>query len=347
MRKNFITLLKVISVFLVILIHSISRCWDQMDVNSFMFKAFTFVDVIARIGVPIFLMCSGNIFLNRDDSLFKILFKYILKIYLIFILFNMIYKVIDVYMYKDGVMSFDLIMLFIKNSIMLQGVYHLWYLKVVIITYLFIPIFKYFIKYNKVFVDMFILIILLLFFLSPHFINNNKYHLFIIHNGYILYFYLGYFLYKYKNKILTLLMIPSGIFGFIYTYIKTINISKLYLKGNELYLNYNRFNILLMSILIFTLFIYLEDYIKNKKYMKVINYISKYNLTIYLVHGLVIGGLSYLKIINITHYNHLYMLFINMFIIYVCSFILSFIILLIKDKIIYIIKVRRKVEVVK
>ena len=163
MRKNFITLLKVLSIFLVILIHSISRAWDQMNVNSFIFKAFTFIDVIARIGVLIFLMCSGNIFLNRDDKPSKIIFKYILKIYLVFILFNMIYKIIDVYMYKDGTLSLSLFILFIKNSLLLQGVYHLWYLKVVIITYLFIPIFKLFTNKNNLIIDTTILIILLIY----------------------------------------------------------------------------------------------------------------------------------------------------------------------------------------
>ena len=341
MRKNFITLLKVLSIFLVILIHSISRAWDQMNVNSFIFKAFTFIDVIARIGVLIFLMCSGNIFLNRDDKPSKIIFKYILKIYLVFILFNMIYKIIDVYMYKDGTLSLSLFILFIKNSLLLQGVYHLWYLKVVIITYLFIPIFKLFTNKNNLIIDTTILIILLIYFLSPIVIKNPSYNLFIIHNGYILYFYLGYYLYKYKNKLLTLIMIPSGIYGFIYTYIKTIKLSQSLGHGNELYLNYNRFNILLMAILIFTLFSYLEDIIKNKKYMKVINFLSKYNFTIYLVHGLVIGALQYLKIINITKYNSLLYLFINMIIIYICSLTTAYILLFIKDKFKKVFKIKK------
>ena len=78
MKKQYINFLKFISIILVIFIHCISKAWNSSDVNSNMFKVLTFIDSIARVCVPIFAMCSGAIFLNRDDSIKKIIFKYIL-----------------------------------------------------------------------------------------------------------------------------------------------------------------------------------------------------------------------------------------------------------------------------
>ena len=327
-KYNYITLLKIISMFLVILIHSISRAWGELNVNSFIFKELTFVDTIARIGVPIFLMCSGFIFLNRDDNILKIIFKYTLKIYLIFILFNMVYKVIDAYMYKDSVMNFDLIKLFIKNSVCLEGVYHLWYLKIVIITYLLIPVFKFLINSKIKYIDHYIFIVLLFIFIGPYFIKNTDYSMFIHRYGYVIYFYLGYYLTKYKNKICNIALGIGSILAFIYTFIKTLEISKTLGVGNELYLGYNTWNVLVYASFIFIIFSYLEKHLNKEK---IISYLGMNNFYIYLIHGLVIGALTKFKVIDIYHYNHLIMLFVNAVIIYVTSLLITSVYVYLKD----------------
>ena len=161
--KKYITILKVICTFLVVIIHTISRTWNILALDSLAFKTLTLIDVCCRCAVPIFLMCSGAIFINRDDSIYKIIFKYILKLYLIFIIFNSVYMFFKLAMLENNVISFSLIKNIVFNSIKFNYVYQFWYLKVCIICYLFIPIFKFIRKKENTILDILILIILFIF----------------------------------------------------------------------------------------------------------------------------------------------------------------------------------------
>ena len=86
MKKEYINFLKILSILFVINIHVLSKAWNQSIPSSLNFKILTFIDIAFLVCVPIFAMCSGNIFLNRDDSNKKIILKYVLKMYFIFIL---------------------------------------------------------------------------------------------------------------------------------------------------------------------------------------------------------------------------------------------------------------------
>lgn len=327
MKKQYINFLKFISIILVIFIHCISKAWNALDVHTSMFKALTFIDSIARVCVPIFAMCSGAIFLNRDDSIKKIIFKYILKIYIVFIIFNFSYKLVDLFIYKDGVLSFNILLSFIKDSILLRSIYHLWYLKIVIIMYAFIPIFKYFINKNKDYINHIILAILfILFSILPIFIKDNHFVIFVSSFGYLLYFYLGFYLDKYKFKFENIIFLILGITSLIYTYINTINLCIKLNMPNEEFLGYQRINILLMAIFVFILF-------KHFNYSKISKFLdneAKHNFNIYLFHGFVIGGLQFMHIINVYKYSNIIFLFINVIIVYICCYIISIILIKIK-----------------
>ena len=327
MKKQYINFLKFISIILVICIHLISKAWNSVSINSSTFKILTFIDCIARISVPIFAMCSGAIFLNRDDSVKKIIFKYILRIYLIFILFNFVYKIVDLIIYKDGIISFNILLTFLKDSILLKSIYHLWYLKIVIIMYAFIPIFKYFINKNKKYIDHIILVVLfILFQILPILINNSYFTWFIGYFGYLLYFYLGFYLDKYKFKYINILLFIGYIISFIYTYINTINLCLKLNMPNEKYMGYQNLSILIMACFIFSIIKYKEKLFEKEKVKNFLEIEAKHNFNIYLFHGLVIGGLQFIKIINIYDYSNIFKLIIYIILVYICCFMISYII---------------------
>ena len=321
MKKQYINFLKFISIILVIFIHCISKAWNASDVNSNMFKVLTFIDSIARVCVPIFAMCSGAIFLNRDDSIKKIIFKYILKIYIIFIIFNFSYKLVDLFIYKDGVLNINILFTFLKDSLLLRSIYHLWYLKIVIIMYAFIPIFKLLINKNKYINHIILITLFIIFSVLPIFIKESHFIYICGSFGYLLYFYLGFYLDKYKFKFENIIFFILSIVSLIYTYINTINICIKTNMPNEEFLGYQRINILLMAVFVFIL----AKHFKYDKISKFLDIEAIHNFNIYLFHGFVIGGLQYLKIINVYKYNNIIMLFINVILVYVCCFIISYI----------------------
>ena len=321
MKKQYINFLKFISIILVIFIHCISKAWNASDVNSNMFKVLTFIDSIARVCVPIFAMCSGAIFLNRDDSIKKIIFKYILKIYIIFIIFNFSYKLVDLFIYKDGILNMNILLSFLKDSFLLRSIYHLWYLKIVIIMYAFIPLFKLLINKNKYINHIILLVLFITFTILPMFIKESHFIYICGSFGYLLYFYLGFYLDKYKFKFENIIFCILSIISLIYTYINTINLCIKLNMPNEEYLGYQRINILLMAVFVFIL----AKHFKYDKISKFLDIEAIHNFNIYLFHGFVIGGLQYLKIINVYKYNNIIMLFINVILVYICCFIISYI----------------------
>ena len=339
MKKQYINFLKFISIIFVICIHLMSKCWNTIGVNTNTFKVLTFIDIILLVCVPIFVMCSGNIFLNRKDSFKKMIFKYALKIYLIFILFNSLYKLADITIYEHGVISIKTIINVLKESLLLKNIYHLWYLKIVIAMYVITPLLKYFLNIKNKYIDHILLLVLLLIVkVSPILITNKIYLQIMGVFGFMLYYYLGYYLDKYNHKSLKYLFIPLFIICYYYTYTKTINSSILINSASTDHMQYQSYNIMFISTFIFILVRSFKDKFEKEKFKKLLSFESVHNFNIYLVHGFVIGFLSYTKIINIYSYNHIYTLFIYAILVFTLSLISSIIYIKLKKILVNTIK---------
>ena len=114
----------------------------------------------------------------------------------------------------------------IKDSILLKSIYHLWYLRVVIVMYLSIPLFKLLFKIKNKYIDHIILLgLVLIIKVLPIFITNGTFASIMSIVGFIIYFYLGYYLEKYFNKKLLYIFIPVFFFSYYYTFTKTISTS--------------------------------------------------------------------------------------------------------------------------
>ena len=106
-RIVYFDVLKVITCFMVIMIHVISRNWYVLDLKSNEFTFLTILDSICRCAVPIYLMISGAIFLNEDKNIkIKDMFrKYILNIFLIYLFWNMIYSILNIIVYGNKIIN--------------------------------------------------------------------------------------------------------------------------------------------------------------------------------------------------------------------------------------------------
>ena len=177
-------------------------------------------------------------------------------------------------------------------------------------------------------VDNIVLIILFaLFVITPFFISNSNFTYFVNLFGYILYFYLGYYIEKYANKKLLIPLLILSIIGFIYMYLNTINSS----VKTEDYMSYLSFSVVFISSFVYMFSKIKSNLFEKDKIKKILNYQVRYNFSIYLIHGLVIGGLCYINIINIYEYKSIFHIILYALMVYMVCFITSWIIYKIFD----------------
>lgn len=333
MRKQYINFIKFISILFVINIHLLSRSWSATDPNSFNFKLLTFIDILFHVCVPLFIMSSGAIFINRDDSIKKIVFKYMLRIYLIFIVFNVLYKSADIIIYSSNTLSFSIIKKIIIDSLLLKSIYHLWYLKILIAMYLCIPLIRFLKNIDLKYVDHIILILFILFAkVSPMLIKNGHYLSFISVFGFILLYYLGYYLDKYGNKIMLYLFIPLSIISYYYTYHMTIKYSISSGVPTIAYIEYQSYNIMTISIFVFLIVKIFKDIFEKEEIKSKLEFLTRNNFYVYLMHGFIIGAISYFKIIDIYNYKQPLLIIVYGIIVYIITLMLVLPYTLIKEK---------------
>ena len=322
MKKEYINFLKILSILFVINIHVLSKAWNQSIPSSLNFKILTFIDIAFLVCVPIFAMCSGNIFLNRDDSNKKIILKYVLKMYFIFILFTVLYKFADALIYQNVQVSFMLVLKMLKDAVLLKSIYHLWYLRVVLAMYLSIPLFKLLFKMKYRYKDHIILLILLLFVKGlPILFKVNWFTTFISVFGFVIYFYLGYYLDKYFNKKLLYIFVPIAVASYYYTYTKTISLSISLNQPSVDHMQYLSYNIMFISLSIFLLVRNIRNVFDRKRIKMILDFLTRYNFDVYLFHGFTIGLLSKLNVINIYIYKHVVLIFVYGLLTYITTLV--------------------------
>lgn len=91
-RVIYFDYLRVFSIFCVMIVH-ISVQYLYMDVNTFEWQTFNAYDSIVRWTVPVLVMISGALFLDRDIKIKTIYFKYVLRMAVAFTVWSSIYSI--------------------------------------------------------------------------------------------------------------------------------------------------------------------------------------------------------------------------------------------------------------
>lgn len=144
-RIEWIDLLKCFAICCVILVHSAENVYvfdlDYMNSIPLHTQIWAFLlFTVGRLGVPIFLMCSGFLLLDREyDTQRTVRFwkKNLLGLFLTTELWVLIYIVFMSRFYEEPVVAGTLV----KNVLFLKymDVSHMWYMPVILGIYLFIP----------------------------------------------------------------------------------------------------------------------------------------------------------------------------------------------------------------
>lgn len=207
MEKNrrimWIDVIKVFSTFLIVMQHSISSSFTSLPVESASWKILNVVFMFSRMGVPVFVMCSGAGFLARKHTIREIWQKNIaglVKVYIGWMAVWGIWDVIRIGIQGENASPRVMVNAFLKS--ILFGKYHTWFLFMLLGLYAIAPL-LYEIVRQKEHLVYYMLLSLLFTVILPVFsriealdrfmtLADNIHMQFVA--GYSLYFVTGYYI---------------------------------------------------------------------------------------------------------------------------------------------------------
>jgi len=294
-RIKYLDGLRFFAILNIILIHVLAIFrFKYFSTSKITFFILTLFDSFTRVGVPLFFMLTGVLMLaikTTKENYVEFFKKRIVKLIVVYIFFSLIYYIYNVI---KGYTNFS-VLNFLSQLTSGQIKYHLWFMPVIIMIYIFIPFLKKFVLHLKKYEIK--NLILIIFITGNIFIGINSistlmgYSLlqnFIVPNLliYINYLFMGYYIYKYNLKIDKKLIILS-ILSIILMPILTTLISRT--EINDLFLNAISPLTIFPSILVFELFKNYYHKIKLPKFID--NFIAKNSkniLYVYLWHVLIL-----------------------------------------------------------
>ena len=129
-------LLRIAAAFSVVMLHSAAQFWYTLDIRSTEWIITNSYNAVFRFGVPIFVMISGAMFLDKNYTLnIKRLYKHnIFRMIVLYAVWSCIYGLYDC-------RNFDFAAVGIKEIIreLLYGRYHLWFIPMIVGIYMLLP----------------------------------------------------------------------------------------------------------------------------------------------------------------------------------------------------------------
>lgn len=293
-RDVTVDLVKTIAIIGVLVIHLYTGV-NVNPVKSFDWLAGNFYGCLMRASVPLFLMCSGVLFLSikKELSLKRFFTKNYLRIVISLFVWALAYKV--VYMAIDGNFSLENLWLKFKEVILFNHEVRLYYLHITLLVYAVLPVLKVFSdnatkrQLQYAIVLWFVLGILYpaLCTMKPFALMTGipvqwKLNLTYSCIGYCL---LGHYLKKYPISLRQ--SIASTVFGFAYTYGGTVWLSIKQESLNSTLLDGNSVGVCFLAIGVFGLCCNLSHRI-GEELASFLAYVSKASFCIYLSHLFVI-----------------------------------------------------------
>lgn len=307
-RKVYCDYLRLVATFAVVFIHVAASNWSNVDVNGMQWQVFNIYDSLVRWGVPIFVMISGALFLNRDVPIKNIYSKYVLRMVIAFVSWSLFYAILTTDTFQYGLIYS------LKSHIgtLVTGHYHMWFVLMIIGLYMCIPfmkkivsdetVMKYFLKLSFIFA---FLIPWVLKIVNDFVGSNNsmiqKMVTTIDSNlmnmgmsmvlGYTFYFILGYYLDRIEiKKDVRVMIYVAGILGFIFTVVADAGLSIKTQVANSNYYGNFEVNVLLEVIAVHTFFKY--HTFQNEKVNQFVVVLSKFGFGAYLIHTFIIESMA-------------------------------------------------------
>lgn len=336
-RIVYMDLLRIFSAFGIVILHSAAMFWYNRDPASFEWQVFNFYDAVTRWTVPVFVMLSGALFLDKEIPLKKLYGKYILRMFIAYVFWSVAYIALYRYAFGDQSREFTLINIISGHS-------HLWYVPMTIGLYMLTPVLRrirasrqatvYFLILFTVFAIAVPQLVRTLALYEERFksattaINGvtSKLSLSFM-SGYIGYFLLGYHITHSRIKRPWRIVIYIlGLISAAATVIVSSKLSIRFEKGVSLYYENLTLNVMLTSIAVLTFFKHAFGKLQpGRRAVKVIAALSKYTFGVYLVHRFVLDALHKFLAFNPLTLNPIASIPLSCLATFVISMFISFI----------------------
>lgn len=317
--------LRIFSCILVILVHVSAQLVSSAGVYESAFSFGYFCNVLAFSGVTLFVMISGALTLRdgRNVTVKDTIFKRFLRFFILYMLWKGIYIVFELLCAGELLNGPDLNETLRLSAIKWIGgnaYYHLWYLPMIAFLSLLVPLIYQGVREKAVcrlFIIPFIILCLLVptafYFEFPFkylimdFLKQCRSEYF---PGYLGYFILGHYLYKWKDDFdnkKNIMIYISGLAGLIFAVIFGIIKSRSANTAFEGYTTPMCFTNLLTSSALFILFINgkSSDNKENNNDKNPVKILSGLTLGIYLVHPMIIELLKAFGFFTINAYIYM------------------------------------------
>lgn len=145
-RTAYLDMIRSIACIMVVGVHVSALCLEELEVTSINFKVMNGFDCFSILGVPLFVMISGSLLLSEEHS-YSIKDLYLKKmgrlVFLYFFWF-LFYNTVN-FIVSGAAWSFENIKQeIVLESLLGRGIYHLWFLPMMISLYLITPFIKTF-----------------------------------------------------------------------------------------------------------------------------------------------------------------------------------------------------------
>ena len=141
-RVCFFDILRIVSIFFVIVIHVTSVGLRLCETATTAWNVNWLFNGVSRWAVPVFFMVSGALFLepSRELTLKKLYKKNIFRVVVCIIVWGFLYSLLDQYIY--GTLSAKSVLVAVYGIITGNTGYHLWFLYTLLMLYIAVPLFR-------------------------------------------------------------------------------------------------------------------------------------------------------------------------------------------------------------
>ncbi|MGY5252465.1 acyltransferase [Sphingobacterium spiritivorum] len=288
-RAIYISNIRILATIGVILIHATTGYLQSAAVGSFNWDYANWINGLTRCAVPLFVMISGALLLQKDESTTDFYKNRLLKIVPPFLFWTIVYIVYYFSRYTSfDQLSFQQIVTISWQKMRTGANAHLWYLYMILGLYLTVPFLRKMIRSASL---REIEIFLLIWFISLYVTNKRWEEYFLkidltFFSGYIGYFVLGYYLSVKdfsRQKIFSLLIFSAAC---VFTIYITHHLSIAQQKYDPSFYGYVLPNTALAAAGIFT---FLKAVSSTRNIPGWMDAVDKYSFGIYLAHILILN----------------------------------------------------------
>lgn len=298
-------LLRILSAFSVVMLHSAALFWYDLPVMGMEWRIVNAYDACFRFGVPIFVMISGAIFLDpgREWDLKRLYRHNILRFVIMYLFWSAVYGLLDCRNFGFANLTWKQIL-----KEMAGGRYHLWFLPMLVGIYILLPVLRSWIlggdRSNvRYFLALFVVLQILRTTVATFVKNGELLHFLSLGEipmvcSYLGYFVLGYYIVhvgiaqKY-HKYIYLSVVPSIVLNVLGSEMQTARDG---VPNGALYDSFGLFTF----CIVLAVFVFVTEKLKTHRWSAggaaVIAEISRGTLGIYLMH---IGFMEQLKTLGI------------------------------------------------